>query len=100
MYSWYTACPRTGSYSRLGMSTHTERYVCRKSSGRYGHGIRLNQVNFIEVPSAGYCAGHAVTMRAGAVAESLRNACSTGTIHDVLDVLTPLALPRDLSGRR
>src|SRR2546425_1077378 len=29
------------------MSTHTERCVSRKSSGRYGHGIRLNQVNFI-----------------------------------------------------
>src|SRR6267143_67475 len=29
------------------MSTHTERCVSRKSSGRYGHGMRLNQVNFI-----------------------------------------------------
>src|SRR5712691_13107049 len=49
MYSWYSACPRTGSYSRFGMSTHTERYVCRKSSGKYGHGIRLNHVNFISI---------------------------------------------------
>src|SRR5437899_3238320 len=29
------------------MSTHTERCFSRKSSGRYGHGIRLNQVNFM-----------------------------------------------------
>src|SRR6266699_1773437 len=29
------------------MSTHTERCFSRKSSGRYGHGIRLNQVNRI-----------------------------------------------------
>src|SRR5262249_20326403 len=27
------------------MSTHTERCCWRKSSGAYGHGIRLNQVN-------------------------------------------------------
>src|SRR5215470_10734855 len=29
------------------MSTQTERFFSRKSSGRYGHGIRLNQVNFM-----------------------------------------------------
>jgi hypothetical protein len=29
------------------MSTHTERCFCRKSAGRWGQGIRLNQVNFI-----------------------------------------------------
>src|SRR5262245_5427474 len=29
------------------MSTHTERLRSRKSSGRYGHGIRLNHVNFM-----------------------------------------------------
>src|SRR3979411_1635971 len=47
MYSWYSACPRTGSYSRFGISTQTDLYVCRKSSGKYGHGIKLNHVNFI-----------------------------------------------------
>ena len=34
------------------MSTHTERFFSRKSSGRYGQGIRLNQVNFMD-PSLG-----------------------------------------------
>src|SRR5215472_19376730 len=29
------------------MSTQTERFFSRKSSGRYGHGIRSNQVNFM-----------------------------------------------------
>src|SRR5688572_9885899 len=29
------------------MSTQTDRYFWRKSSGRCGHGIRLNQVNFM-----------------------------------------------------
>src|SRR5579859_3694211 len=47
MYSWYTALPLTGSYSRFGMSTQTDRCFSRKSSGKYGHGIRLNQVNRI-----------------------------------------------------
>ena len=35
------------------MSTQTDRYSSRKSSGRYGQGIRLNQVNFI-LPSSRY----------------------------------------------
>src|SRR5689334_6282978 len=35
------------------MSTHTERFFSRKSSGRYGHGIRLNQVNFIDASFGG-----------------------------------------------
>src|SRR5258705_6154047 len=30
------------------MSTHTDRCFARKSSGRYGHGIKLNHVNFID----------------------------------------------------
>src|SRR5437764_12743295 len=29
------------------MSTHTDRCFSRKSSGRYGHGIRLNHTNFM-----------------------------------------------------
>src|SRR5262245_38056216 len=32
------------------MSTHTDRSVCRKSSGINGHGMRLNQVNFTVAP--------------------------------------------------
>ena len=43
-------CPWTGSNRRLGMSTQTERCFSRKSSGRYGHGIRLNQVNLSDTP--------------------------------------------------
>ena len=41
------------------MSTHTDRFFSRKSSGRYGHGIRLNQVNFISVlrPAAAFLIG-------------------------------------------
>ncbi len=35
------------------MSTHTERFFSRKSSGRYGHGIRLNQVNFMDASFGG-----------------------------------------------
>src|SRR5262245_64167075 len=35
------------------MSTQTERYFRRKSSGRCGHGIRLNQVNFMASPPSG-----------------------------------------------
>ena len=46
MYSWYTRLPSFGSKSLLGMSTQTERVVCRKSSGRWGQGIKLNHVNF------------------------------------------------------
>src|SRR4029077_13209861 len=37
----------TGSNSFWSISTQTERFFSRKSSGRYGHGIKLNQVNFI-----------------------------------------------------
>src|SRR5688500_14789998 len=32
------------------MSTHTEAWSSRKPSGRCGHGIRLNHVNFIDPP--------------------------------------------------
>ena len=32
------------------MSTQTERFFSRKSSGKYGHGIRLNQVNRMHPP--------------------------------------------------
>src|SRR5918995_3983310 len=39
--------PSSGSYMRLGKSTHTERCFSRKSSGMCGQGIRWNQVNFI-----------------------------------------------------
>src|SRR5262245_60801109 len=46
MYSWYTRLPSAGSYRLESMSTQTERCVCRKSSGRWGQGMRLNQVNF------------------------------------------------------
>src|SRR5216684_6874102 len=35
------------------MSTHTERFFSRKSSGRYGQGIRLNQVNFMDASFGG-----------------------------------------------
>ena len=48
MYSWYMALALAGSNSRLSMSTQTEWFFSRKSSGRCGHGIRLNHVNFIE----------------------------------------------------
>jgi hypothetical protein len=33
------------------MSTQTERFFSRKSFGRYGHGMRLNQVNFMALSS-------------------------------------------------
>src|SRR5262245_18534775 len=46
MYSWYTRLPSAGSYRLESMSTQTERCVWRKSSGRCGQGMRLNQVNF------------------------------------------------------
>src|SRR5262245_64829463 len=46
MYSWYTRLPSAGSYRLESMSTQTERWVWRKSSGRWGQGMRLNQVNF------------------------------------------------------
>src|SRR5690242_9218708 len=36
------------------MSTQTERFFSRKSSGRYGQGIRLNQVNRMDA-SLGWC---------------------------------------------
>src|SRR6516162_9900399 len=32
------------------MSTHTDRYFSRKSSGRSGHGIRLNQTKRMPLP--------------------------------------------------
>src|SRR5262249_22192865 len=64
--------PFRGSYNVLGMSTHTERCVSRKSSGRYGQGIRLNQVNFMALvvlpppaPCAGAGAAGAYAARAG-----------------------------------
>src|SRR5690242_14142672 len=41
--------PSSGSYMRLGRSTHTERCFSRKSSGMCGQGIRWNQVNFMGV---------------------------------------------------
>src|SRR5260370_15586966 len=43
--------PSSGSYRRLGRSTHTERCFSRKSSGMCGHGMRWNQVNFMVVAS-------------------------------------------------
>src|SRR2546422_1676886 len=46
------------------MSTHTERFCCRKSSGRYGHGIRLNQVNRMAASSGHLDASAALCQRA------------------------------------
>src|SRR3954471_10679505 len=50
MYSWYIRLALAGSKSLASMSTHTEWCFSRKSSGRCGHGIRLNQVNFTTPP--------------------------------------------------
>src|SRR5437879_4323903 len=46
MYSWSIRLALAGANSLASMSTHTDRCFSRKSSGRCGHGIRLNQVNF------------------------------------------------------
>src|SRR5262249_50447045 len=48
------------------MSTQTERFFSRKSSGRYGQGIRLNQVNRMDA-SLGW-----VPLRAPGVYNTLR----------------------------
>src|SRR5215218_5325755 len=54
--------PSSGSYMRLGRSTHTERCFCRKSSGMCGQGIRWNQVNFIGVLRCRHCTGPALAV--------------------------------------
>src|ERR1039457_2977509 len=50
MYSWYMVLAFAGSNRRLSMSTQTEWWFWRKSSGRCGHGIKLNQVNLMRPP--------------------------------------------------
>src|SRR5262252_4798452 len=49
------------------MSTHTDRCFCRKSGGRWGQGIRLNQVNFMSTSLRARADG---TRRAARVEES------------------------------
>src|SRR3954465_1877027 len=51
MKSLYMGCARRGSNSEEWISTHTDGFFSRKSSGNSVYGIRWNHISFTALPS-------------------------------------------------